>query len=130
MGESDYHRILVGLGRSRFRARFRLDHKDLGYLSRSGLKTIENHARDFVARRLAPAHPQKDGKQTPFRGHPVFKAQHATASCCRKCLCQWHGIGQGRELHEREIAGIVGLIMEWIRLQNAKAEALSEMTKT
>ncbi len=36
-------------------------------------------------RETAPraAEPRNDGKQTPFRGHPVFTAQHATATCCR-----------------------------------------------
>jgi hypothetical protein len=26
------------------------------------------------------ASPQNDGKQTPFKGHPVFITQHATAA--------------------------------------------------
>lgn len=36
------------------------------------------HPRDFIAKRPAPAIPANDGKQTPFRGYPVFGAQHAT----------------------------------------------------
>ena len=42
---------------------------------------LEGHARRFVHGRLAPALPHNDGRQTPMRGHPVFVAQHATASC-------------------------------------------------
>ena len=34
----------------------------------------------------------KDGKQTPMKNHPVFIAQHATATCCRGCLEKWHHI--------------------------------------
>ena len=30
-----------------------------------------------------------DGKQTPMRGHPVFIAPHATATCCRECIRKW-----------------------------------------
>ena len=45
---------------------------------------------DFICKRLAPDFPEKDGKQTPFRGHPVFAAQPATACYCRSCLEQWH----------------------------------------
>ena len=68
---------------SPFRARFRLNAKDQTYLDGKGLPLILSHARDFIDRRLAAAHPKNDGKQTPMRGHPVFVAQHATATCCR-----------------------------------------------
>lgn len=35
------------------------------------------------------------GRQTPYRGHPVFVAQHAAATCCRTCLERWHAIPAG-----------------------------------
>ncbi|MBO6167284.1 MAG: DUF4186 family protein, partial [Kiritimatiellae bacterium] len=54
-----------------------------------GLETIRSHCEDFIRTRLAPANPSNDGKQTPMRGHPVFKAQHACACCCRDCLAKW-----------------------------------------
>ena len=56
----------------------------------------------------------KDGKQTPYRGHPVFVAQHATATCCRSCLERWHGIPKGRELSTDEQAYAVDVICRWI----------------
>ena len=52
----------------------------------SAPSTLRLHARDLITKRLAPAEPYKDGKQTPYRGHPVFVAQHATATCCRSSL--------------------------------------------
>ena len=73
------------------------------------------HAFDFIQRRLAPAEIVNDGKQTPMRGHPVFIAQHATATCCRNCLFKWHGIKIGKTLESYEIAYIVNLIMFWIK---------------
>lgn len=57
-----------------------------------GAPVIEQHAADFVANLFSPALPANDGKQTPMRGHPVFIAQHATATCCRGCLAKWHNI--------------------------------------
>ncbi|HBB44544.1 MAG TPA: DUF4186 domain-containing protein, partial [Clostridiales bacterium] len=56
-------------------------------------------------------------KQTPMHGHPVFVAQHATATCCRGCLCKWHKIEQNKQLSESEQQFVVGLIMEWIKNQ-------------
>ena len=105
----------LGLTKSRFRTSFKLDEKDRLYIKKIGLVRIESHARDFIKARLAPARPKKDGKQTPFKGHPVFKAQHATATCCRGCLSKWHKIPKNRALAKPEITRIVDLIMSWIK---------------
>jgi hypothetical protein len=56
-------------------------------------------------------------KETPMRGHPVFIAQHATATCCRGCISKWHGIEKGRAKSETEVVFIVALIMGWIERQ-------------
>ena len=106
--------IFVALSQSSFRRSFRLNARDLGYLEEKGLETILAHAGDFVAKRLAPAEPHNDGKQTPMRGHPVFVAQHATATCCRGCLAKWHRISKGRELSTEEQAHVVQVIRRWL----------------
>lgn len=106
--------LFVRLARSAFRGRFRLGRKEREYLAAKGLETIRGHAADFIAARLAPADPANDGRQTPMRGHPVFVAQHATATCCRGCLAKWHGIPPGRPLTETEQARIVAILMYWI----------------
>lgn len=102
---------------SDFRRRFRLSAEDAVYIQRVGWETIEAHAVDFVRLRLAPAELPQDGRQTPVRGHPVFKAQHACACCCRGCLQKWHGIPAGRELFAKEQAEIVSLLLRWLREQ-------------
>ena len=105
------------LSQSKFRSSFLLKSNDRYYVSDKGMDTIHSHARDFVQKRLVPAHPPNDGKQTPMRGHPVFVAQHATATCCRGCLEKWHHIPRGREMTEREQEYVVNIIMEWIDRQ-------------
>ena len=105
------------LARSDFRRRFRLGPKDRDYLAAKGLDTVREHARDFIDRRLAPAQPPNDGRQTPWRGHPVFVAQHATATCCRGCLAKWHGIPKGADLTEAEREHAVDAVERWLRLQ-------------
>jgi hypothetical protein len=52
-----------------------------------------------------------------MKGHPVFIAQHATATCCRGCIQKWHGIKKGKELSDQEIQFLVELIMRWIEGQ-------------
>ncbi len=109
--------IFDRLARSRFRSRFRLSATERSYANDKGRSTILRHTRDFVALRLAPAHPKNDGKQTPMRGHPAFVAQHATATCCRSCLQKWHGVDSGRQMSDAEQEEVVSLIMKWIDRQ-------------
>ena len=82
------------------------------------METVLDHARDFVRSRLADAEPKNDGRQTPWGNHPVFVAQHATATCCRGCLEKWHGIPKGKPLSDAEQTYIVSVIERW--LQDAK----------
>ena len=113
----DLDELFAALARAPFRAKFRLDAADAGYLRRKGLPTVVRHAEDFVARRLADAEPKNDGKQTPWRGHPVFVAQHATATCCRGCLAKWHAIPKGEPLGDVQQAHVVATIDRWIRAE-------------
>jgi len=118
----DLDQLFSGLARSSFRQRFRLGTREQAYLREKGLPTVLAHARDFIDRRLAPADPANDGKQTPFRGHPVFIAQHATATCCRSCLEKWHGIRKGHALDERERAHVIAAIERWLRANAEEPE--------
>ncbi len=108
------------LGQSEFRSSFSLKSNDRHYVREKGMDAVRRHAQDFIAKRLAPAAPANDGRQTPMRGHPVFVAQHATATCCRGCLAKWHGIAEGAALSETEQAYLVDVIMEWITRQMEK----------
>ena len=108
---------LNSLKKSSFRSKFRLTQKDRDYITGKGLETIKDHAFQFINTRVAPDFPKNDGKQTPMRGHPVFIAQHATATCCRGCISKWHGIEKGRTLNDAEVDYVVALIMGWIDRQ-------------
>jgi hypothetical protein len=106
--------LFARLSRSPFRSRFHLGAKERQNCIDKGAPVIEQHAADFVARRLASANPSNDGKQTPMRGHPVFIAQHATATCCRGCLEKWHNIPAGSILSESQQRYIVTVIFHWL----------------
>ena len=113
---------LAHLQKSDFRRRFHLSPQERAYVQEKGIDTITDHARDFIAKRLAPAQIPNDGKQTPMRGHPVFVAQHACACCCRGCLEKWYHIPSGKELTPEQQEGIVRLLMAWIRHDMDKVE--------
>lgn len=112
--------LFARLEKSKFRSRFHLSKTDKQYVLDKGFSVIEKHAYDFISRRLAPRVIFNDGKQTPMRGHPVFLAQHATATCCRGCLFKWHHIATDKKLSKEEIDYVVKVIMEWIKKEVIK----------
>ena len=105
------------LARSKFRSRFKLTGDDRAYVARVGIEKLRSHAVDFVAQKLAPANPANDGRQTPMRGHPIFKAMHGSAMCCRGCMEKWWRVRRGVPLTDAQQAKAVDFLMEWVRRQ-------------
>ena len=81
------------------------------------MRVILAHAGALLKARIASTKRLHDGKQTPMRGHPVFVAQHATARCCRSCLEKWHGIKQGTELNDSQIAYLIRVLERWLKAE-------------
>lgn len=111
---------LEELSHSKFRSSFHLNKKMIDYIDSKGIEKVLEHAYDFINTKLAPSNPLNDGFQTPFKNHPVFIAQHATATCCRSCLEKWHHIPKNRNLTKNEINYIVSIILEWIKREYKK----------
>ena len=109
----DLDSLLERLAKSNFRNSFHLKDKDREYILEKGIDEIMDHAYNFVDTRLGLLK-ENDGKQTPMRGHPVFIAQHATATCCRGCIEKWHHIKKDKELSEDEKEYLVDVIIKWI----------------
>jgi hypothetical protein len=94
--------------------KFALGEPEQEYVTSRGMDILRLHATDFVNKRLAPANPKNEGRQTPTKGHPVFIAQHATGCNDRASLEQFFGIEKGRELTDAEVEKIVNVILGWI----------------
>ena len=107
--------ILDRLSLSKFRSSFHLNQKMKDYVKDKGIDKIRNDAFDLINKRLRPKDIPNDGKQTPMKQvHPVFIAEHATATCCRSCLYKWHKIEKNKELNDKEVSYIVDIIIKWI----------------
>jgi Domain of unknown function (DUF4186) len=89
-----------------------IDAWALNRARRRGCAGLRDEAEKVVRTKLAPGNPPFDGRQTRKEGNVIFYAQHATGTCCRKCLRYWHGIEMGRELSDEEVTFVVG----WIQL--------------
>ena len=127
--EDRVEKILDSLSKSKFRSSFHLKEKDMQYIKEKGLTKIKIHAYDFVNKRLKSAKNVNDGKQTPTKGHPVFIAQHATATCCRGCLEKWHKIPKGTNLTKSQKDYIVKLIMAWIEKEKYQVSKIKSNEK-
>ena len=112
--------ILYKLSKSKFRSSFYLNKQMKKYIDDKGIDKIKEHGYDFVNKRLKPSYIENDGKQTPYRGHPIFIAQHACACCCRSCLEKWHHIPKNKELNNKEVEYIVNLLIKWIEMEYKK----------
>jgi len=105
------------LAASSFRRKFRLVGRERAYLETWGIGRVMEQAAKFIDERLAAAEPRNDGRQTPWRNHPVFVAQHATATCCRGCLEKTHGIAKRHALTAEEKGRVLEAIERWLRSQ-------------
>lgn len=81
-----------------------------------GPAATEAEMRKRLRTAIGAAKPFRDGFQTPIDDpkNIVYWAQHATASCCRRCVEYWHGIPRGQELTESEIDYLLQLAMTFI----------------
>jgi hypothetical protein len=123
---ADLDEVFGRLACSTFRRPFRLRPAEQEYLERRGLDTVMAHGEKFVEERLASADPPNDGKQTPMRNHPIFIAQHATATCCRGCLEKWHDIPKGHALEAEEKAYILSVLRRWLVAQEGTLDPTCE----
>lgn len=92
-----------------------IDIKAVNHVRRKGLIGIRIAAKKIISDKVGKAEPFHDGWQTPRSGNAVHYAQHATASCCRTCMEEWHGIPRGRELTDTEIEYFTNLVMLYIK---------------
>jgi hypothetical protein len=85
------------------------------HAQKKGKSRIRVAAEKRIRSSVGPAQPFHDGYQTPKSGNALYYAQHATASCCRKCIEEWHGIPRGQQLTEEQIMYLVDLIMLYLQ---------------
>jgi len=109
-----------------------IDEQAINHAQKLGLEGL----RDWAINRLTNyvAAPSKelfrDGTQTPLRGRVVYYAQHATASCCRKCMEEWYGINRNRPLTKKQITYFTELIILYIRDMLPDLPASTEKSRT
>jgi hypothetical protein len=78
-------------------------------------QALRESQRRMLAREMVPTEAENPWprKRTYFATHRdariVHCAQHATATCCRRCLERWHGIPRERRLTDQELSYLESL---------------------
>ena len=112
--DKDWNALKKKLDKAGRLEKFILGEPEQDYVTSRGMEILRLHAADFVNKRLAPANPKNDGRQTPTKGHPVFIAQHACGCNDRDSVQEFFGYEKGRELTDDEVDMVVDVILRWI----------------
>ena len=116
---SDVENTFESLGREMIRHHFwhkTIDNKALKHAEGKGIEGLREAAEHRLLKYVGKPSSQlfRDGMQTPMNGNVLFYAQHATATCCRKCIEAWHGIERERPLKDDEIQYMTELVMRYV----------------
>lgn len=81
-----------------------------------GRSRMKIRVRARLRKSVGPPRPFRDGTQTPLleNDDPIHYAQHATATCCRKCVFCWHGIPEGRALEFSELLYLEKVVWRYL----------------
>ena len=103
------------VARHPFRAKFHLRGRDRATAELNGPATVRRHASELITRRLAPAEPYKDGKQTPLPRPPGLRrpARHRHLLPLLPAALAPDPQRPGTDPGERDY--VVDIVLRWIQ---------------
>ena len=98
-----------------------ISERALNYARRKGRVLLREAAARQLEQLIGREEHPREGIQTPretsAHANAIHYAQHATASCCRRCVAEWHGIPEGRPLSADELRYLVDLVMLYVEVR-------------
>jgi hypothetical protein len=93
-----------------------INQRAINYAKRKGVKGLIEAVPKRLKTSVGKAADGFDGRQTRLEDspNPIHFAQHATASCCRKCIAYWHDIPTNRSLTKKEIEYLSDIAMMYL----------------
>src|SRR5688500_3564601 len=96
-----------------------LSARAINHARRKGMAALNTFASSQLRKLIGAGRHPLEGRQTPRETSPsanaIHYAQHATATCCRKCLAEWHGIPEGTTLTDDDILYLTMLVMSYVK---------------
>lgn len=102
---------------------FPIDQRAINYARRKGISGTQLTTGNQLRKLVGPPSSKlfRDGTQTPLltnpRANAIHYAQHATATCCRKCIEIWHGIEREQPLTDKQLNYMTEFAMYYIRMR-------------
>ncbi len=86
-------------------------------LKNKSFSDLEMNVKKVLKKTLTkPRHEQlRDGSQTKLSGNVIFYAQHATATCCRKCMEEWHNVSVNDTINNENLQYAIDLVMLYLK---------------
>ena len=96
--------------------RIPFDQTAINHASKLGRKGLLAAAEPRLLKSVAPPKSKifRDSTQTKFTGNVLYYAQHATATCCRRCIEAWHGIPREQRLTHEQIGYMTELLTHYV----------------
>lgn len=97
------------------------DHRPIdpvaqNHARRKGANVLHEDAKHILRKYVCTLN-RRDGVQTRTKGNIIAYAQHATATCCRKCLAYWHGLPVDGEVSDDDLNCLAEVIMTYVRFR-------------
>lgn len=108
-----------------------IDERAIQRAKQRGILRIKQRAKEIIRKKIGhPAKTRWDNMCTPKQGTEIIHyAQHATATCCRKCLKRWHNVPLDVDLTDSQIEFCVGLIEQFVEDKIKKSSDSIEVKK-
>ncbi|MDA9554649.1 DUF4186 domain-containing protein [Pelobium sp.] len=92
-----------------------IDPEAIKIAIKRGKVELATRARKLLSQKVGKSQNWNEGRQTPMMGNEIITyAQHATATCCRRCMEYWHDITPGTNLTEEQLDYCVELVIRFI----------------
>lgn len=105
-----------------------IEQKAIENASKLNAIQMKERAKKLINQKIGKSQNFREGYQTAKVGNEIVNyAQHATATCCRKCLEYWHNIPLGTDLTDQQLEYCADLAMLYI--QDRLKETSSELVK-
>jgi hypothetical protein len=95
----------------------KINQRAINHARRKGKRGLRATVRRRLENTVGPAHPFHDGFQTTMDENSTTAipfGQHATATCCRKCIEYWHSVPVGQSLTGEQLQYFTELVYLYI----------------
>ena len=126
-GDSDLEDIFRELDREFIRHTYfnkPIDKDAARRIKKRGVQATREEVGPLLAKKIGREPNAFDGRQTPLAGNIINYAQHATATCCRKCAYYWYAIPKTGELSSEDLAFCESLVQAYLDQREDELTAL------